>query len=225
MAKSKYQNYETETIHRTQIKNAPYNPRIMGKEAEQLLRKQLAKNGLVSAPTWNVRTGNLVGGHQRLKQLDALEKTQDYELTVCVVDVDERQEAILNIELNNESMQGEWDLDKLADMRDDFDLDFTHDLSFSEIDVDFMFSGDDHFSELFRSEEREQMEGDLETVKEARKQGVEKLKERNNINWYLMVVFPDEDHRNAFMRDISMPIYEEVVTEDQIRRLEARNND
>ena len=74
MAKSKYQAYETETISRDQIKNAPYNPRIMDDGAKKRLKKNIARHGLVSALTWNKRTGNLVGGHQRLEQLDALEK-------------------------------------------------------------------------------------------------------------------------------------------------------
>ena len=88
MAKSKYQAYETDTISRDMIKNAPYNPRIMDEGAKKRLKRNIAKHGLVSALTWNKRTGNLVGGHQRLEQLDALEKSKDYELTVCVVDVD-----------------------------------------------------------------------------------------------------------------------------------------
>lgn len=150
MAKSKFQKYETETIKRENIKNAPYNPRIMDKDAADRLRKEIRQNGLVAAPVWNRRTGNIVGGHQRIKQLDTLEKSQDYELTVCVIDVDEKQEAILNVELNNASIQGEWDLGKLAEMSDQFDIDFMNDLSFTEDDVDFMFSGDDRYSKLFK---------------------------------------------------------------------------
>lgn len=76
MAKSRYQSYETEVISRSQIKNAPYNPRIMGKEAKARLKRNISQHGLVAAPTWNRRTGNLVGGHQRLSQLDTLEKTK-----------------------------------------------------------------------------------------------------------------------------------------------------
>lgn len=62
MAKSKYQNYDTETISRQDIKNAPYNPRIMDKDAKKRLKKAIQQHGLVSALTWNKRTGNLVGG-------------------------------------------------------------------------------------------------------------------------------------------------------------------
>ena len=222
MAKSKYQAYDTETINRSDIKNAPYNPRIMDEEAKKRLRKNIAKHGLVSALTWNKRTGNLVGGHQRLEQLDSLERTKDYELTVCVVDVDEREEATLNVQLNNPSMQGEWDMDKLADLTDDFDLDLQDDLGFTEIDIDLMFEGDDRFSKLFETDEKEQMKGDLQAVKDARKQSVENLKERNNINWYTVIVFQNEEEKTRFMQEISIPKFENYITEDQVRRL-ARN--
>lgn len=219
MAKSKYQAYETETINRSQIQNAPYNPRIMDEKAKKRLKKNIAQHGLVAALTWNKRTGNLVGGHQRLEQLDALEKNKDYELTVCVVDVDEREEAALNVQLNNPSMQGEWDLEKLAMLSEDFDLDLSADLGFTESDIDFMFEGDDRFSQLFDTQEKENMRGDLEAVKEARKESVERLKERNNIDWFTVIVFENEADRDAFMKEISIPKFEKYITEDQVRRL------
>ena len=216
---SKYQAYETEVISRSQIKNAPYNPRIMDEKAKKRLKKNIAKHGLVAALTWNKRTGNLVGGHQRLEQLDALEKNKDYELTVCVVDVDEKEEATLNVQLNNPSMQGEWDLDKLAIISEDFDLDFAEDLGFTESDIDFMFEGDERFSEMFETQEKEDMRGDLEAVKEARKESAERLKERNSIDWFTVIVFENEKDRDAFMKEISIPKHEKYITEDQVRRL------
>lgn len=219
MAKSKFQAYDTETISRDMIKNAPYNPRIMDEGAKKRLRKNIAKHGLVAALTWNKRTGNLVGGHQRLEQLDALEKSKNYDLTVCVVDVDEREEAALNVQLNNPSMQGEWDLDKLANMTEEFDLDLSDDLGFTESDIDFMFEGDDRFSQLFETKEGENMRGDLEAVKEARKKSVENLKERNNINWYTVIVFENQQERENFMKEISIPVHEQYITEDQVRRI------
>lgn len=36
---SKYQKFDTEVIHRSQIKNAEYNPRIMDKNAKARLKK------------------------------------------------------------------------------------------------------------------------------------------------------------------------------------------
>ena len=221
MAKSKFQAYETETISRSEIKNAPYNPRIMDKSAQKRLKENIRRHGLVSALTWNRRTGNLVGGHQRLEQLDALEKNADYDLTVCVVDVDEREEATLNVQLNNPSMQGEWDFDKLANLAADFELDLKDDFGFTETDIDFMFEGDDRFSQLFDTQEGENMRGDLEKVKEARKKSVENLKDRNSIDWYTVIVFENEKDRDSFMREISIPKYEKYITEDQVRRIAA----
>lgn len=219
MAKSKYQNYETEIITRNMIKNADYNPRLMDKEAKKRLRKNIAKHGLVSALTWNKRTGNLVGGHQRLEQLDALENSKDYELTVCVVDVDEREEATLNVQLNNPSMQGDWDFDKLAMMAEDFDLDLSEDLGFTETDIDLMFEGDDRFSQLFENKEVEDLRESVQKVKDAKASSIERMKEKDNIDWYVCIVFDNQEKKDEFLKEISIPKYERYITEDQVRRL------
>lgn len=222
MANSKYQNFEVQRISRAEIKNAEYNPRIMDKEAKKRLREGIEKHGLVSAITWNKRTGNLVGGHQRLEQLDALEKNKNYSLDVCVIDVEEAEEAILNVQLNNPSMQGEWDLDKLATITEQFDVDFS-DMGFTQLDVDFMFDGDERFSEMVKNEETEEIKKGLEEVKEARAAGKERLAERNNLNWYSVLVFEDETQKKEFYKEISVPIYEEYITADKIYRLKERS--
>ena len=108
---SKYQKFEVEVISRGEIHGADYNPRVISEDARKRLKRMLAKHGLVQPLVWNRRTGNLVSGHQRLSQLDQLERSQDYDLQVSVVDVDEREEKILNVQLNNPSMQGDWDMD------------------------------------------------------------------------------------------------------------------
>lgn len=218
--KSKFQAFETESIDRSQIKNAPYNPRIMDKEAKKRLREGIRKHGLVSAITWNRRTGNLVGGHQRLEQLDALEKNSDYELTVCVIDVDEREEAQLNVQLNNPSMQGDWDLDKLAIMANDFSLDM-EDLGFSKEDAAFLFDGDDRFTELYNTPEANQVKGELKRIKEARSTMNEKLKEGGRIDFYTCIVFSSPEERERFHKEINIPISEQYITADQVRRIKA----
>ena len=217
--KSKFQKFEFGTINRSEIKNAEYNPRIMDKESKKRLKKNLQENGLVSAITWNKRTGNICGGHMRLEQLDALEKNKDYSLDVCIVDVDERTEAKLNVLLNNPSMQGDWDLGKLAEMTEEFDIDFDE-MGFSKLDVDFMFDGDDRFTELFETPEAEEVKQGLEEVKAARQAGKERLEERNNINFYSVIVFEDEAAKAEFYRKINVPLSEEYLTADKVLRLE-----
>lgn len=218
MAQSKYQKFKVETISRADIKNADYNPRIMDKEAKKRLKDGLRKHGLVSTLTWNRRTGNLVGGHQRLEQLDALERSKDYTLDVCVIDVDEQEEAILNVQLNNPSMQGDWDLDALADMTEEFGIDFD-DMGFSKTDVDFMYDGDEKFTQLFETPEAQEVKQGLEEVKAAREAGKERMQNKNNINFYSILVFEDEKQRAEFYKKISTPVCEEYLTVDKIMRI------
>ena len=221
MANSKYQKFTIQTINRADIKNAEYNPRIMDKEAKKRLKAGLKKHGLVSTLTWNKRTGNLVGGHQRLEQLDALEKNKDYSLDVCVIDVDEAEEAVLNVQLNNPSMQGDWDLDKLALIAEDYGVDF-EEMGFTPLDVDLMFDGDERFTQMFETPEAEEVKQGLAEVKEARKQGKERLEERNNINFYSVIVFESEKAKKEFYKKINVPIYEEYLTADKIYRLQDK---
>ena len=86
----------------------------------------MGKVGLVQPLVWNKRTGNLVGGHQRLAQIDALERNREYKLTVAVVDVDETRERELNVLLNNPDVCGEWDLPKLKEVLGTELLDMTN---------------------------------------------------------------------------------------------------
>ena len=65
---------------------------------------------------WNRQTGNVVGGHQRLKVLLDMGQT---EIDCVVVDLDLPHEKALNIALNK--IQGDWDEDKLAAIMADFD--------------------------------------------------------------------------------------------------------
>lgn len=103
------------TIDRRKIKNAPYNPRTISPAQRRKLAASLKRFKLVEPLVWNVRTGNLVGGHQRLSVIDDIEGTDEYSLTVARINVDDATEKALNIALNNPEAQGQYDLDLLAD--------------------------------------------------------------------------------------------------------------
>lgn len=84
-------------------------------DARKLLEKSIKDTGgLVQAPIWNERTGNLVGGHQRMKILDAVNKTDDYKITVCVVDWDLAKEKEVNVRMNNPNVGGQYDANGLT---------------------------------------------------------------------------------------------------------------
>lgn len=221
MERSKFQKGEMQTMKRSELKGAEYNPRIIDKEAKKRLKKVLQQHGLVSPITYNKRTGNIVSGHQRISQLDSLEKSQDYTLDVWVIDVPIEEEAKLNVILNNPSVQGDWDLDKLADITEEFGVNFD-DMGFSKLDVDFMFDGDERFTEMFETTEAEEVKKGLEEVKEARAASKERLADRGNINWYSVIVFEDEEQKKQFYKEISVPIFEEYITADKIYRLKEK---
>ena len=92
-----------ETISIEQLKPAAYNPRTIKDEAFAGLQASIERNGLQTPLVWNRRTGNLVGGHQRLKALVAAGAT---EARVSVVDLSDEDEKTLNLILNSERARG-----------------------------------------------------------------------------------------------------------------------
>ena len=110
---------EIRTLKAAQLRAAPYNPRrdLQPEDAEyQKLRRSIETFGYIEPIIWNERTGNVVGGHQRLKVL--LEKGAE-DIEAVVVDLDEKDEKILNVLLNK--VKGRWDIGKLADLLQQLD--------------------------------------------------------------------------------------------------------
>lgn len=108
-----------ETISLEKINPAVYNPRVDLKPGDidyEKLKKSIAEFDIVEPLIWNKMTGNLVGGHQRLKVLKELGHT---EVEVSVVDLDEVKEKALNLALNK--ISGDWDYPKLKDLLQELD--------------------------------------------------------------------------------------------------------
>lgn len=110
------------------INPAAYNPRIdlqPGDPEYEKIKRSIQEFDLVEPLVWNERTGNLVGGHQRLKVLKELGHA---EVEVSVVDLPEDREKALNVALNK--IQGDWDMPALKDLLEeldsgDFDVELT----------------------------------------------------------------------------------------------------
>jgi len=98
-----------ETKKLSDLKAAPYNPRTSNKKQEKNLKESLSKFGLVEPIIFNQRTGYIVGGHFRVRELKKL----GYKSVDCViVDLSEEDERELNIRLNANT--GGWDFELLA---------------------------------------------------------------------------------------------------------------
>jgi DNA modification methylase len=116
----------------SELKPAPYNPRQSTAKQEKHLKASLEKFGVVEPIIYNKQTGYIVGGHFRVRELTKL----GYKEVECViVDLNEEDERELNIRLNANT--GEWDWDSLANEWDaekleDWGLDLPVDLSVTE---------------------------------------------------------------------------------------------
>lgn len=193
---SQFQKFTTKTVHRSQLKGAPYNPRYIKAAAKAKLRETLARVGLVQPIVWNERSGNIVGGHQRIGQLDALEGKPDYCLTVAVLDVDDARERELNLLLNNENVTGEWDLEKLKKILDD--------------EIEMINTGFDHadFMQMFgeapsqpKSEHQEDLSKQLADVKAAYEKLAASSRSKDDTDFYNVVVFGSYNERSEFLKE------------------------
>lgn len=146
------QQFEFGTLKRSQIRFATYNPRVIDDSNQKKLIKGIRENGLVEPLVVNKRTGNtLVSGHQRLTASDKIYR-KDYDVPVAIIDVDEQTEKKLNVQLNNPSMQGDWDLSALADLSFDNDISF-EDMGFDASDIDLMYDGEIDINGEFKDDE------------------------------------------------------------------------
>ena len=110
---------EIQKISIDKLKPAKYNPRKNLKPGDpeyEKIKRSIQEFGYIEPIIWNKHTGNVVGGHQRLKILKELgEKNPD----CVVVDLDEIQEKALNIALNK--ISGQWDMPMLKDLLQELD--------------------------------------------------------------------------------------------------------
>lgn len=115
----------------TTLAPAGYHPRKKlhpGDAGYEKLKKSIAEFGYVDPIIWNERTGNIVGGHQRLQiLLDLGIRTED----VSVVDLPLELEKALNVCLNNPA--GEWDMPRLKDLLIEFET-FNFDIELTGFD-------------------------------------------------------------------------------------------
>lgn len=123
----------------SELREASFNPRFMSDAQLEVLRGNLSSLGDLGGIIFNRRSGNLVGGHQRVRALK--ENSPDIDVTIeeqltepnthgtvargfilhegekfayREVDWDEQTERIANIAANN--VHGTWDIPKLEEL-------------------------------------------------------------------------------------------------------------
>jgi DNA modification methylase len=133
---------------------APYNPRGIRLETAAALRRSLSEFGDISGITYNRQTGQLVCGHQRVKQLRRLgsetRQSPDGRLEIVtpagdvypvrVVDWPEEKEKAANVTANNQHIAGSFTdglQPLLEELREDLGLEKLADLR-----LDHLMTGD-----------------------------------------------------------------------------------
>lgn len=165
-----------QTLKLSELNPAKYNPRKKLKPGDaeyEKLKRSIEEFGYVEPVIWNKQTGNVVGGHQRLKVLLDLGQT---EIDCVVVDLDPQREKALNLALNK--IQGEWDETKLAHLMADLDAG-AFDVSLTGFDAAEI----DELLNRFYSKEAIQDDFDVDKEKE-RIEGEGAVTRRGNI-WLL----------------------------------------
>lgn len=196
--------YTIEEIHRTQAKNAEYNPRFMPEANRRKLREGLETVGNLAPIIWNRRTGNIVGGHQRVSVFDDVYQTQNYRFRVAAVDLDDKQEREANVLLNNPKAQGEFEFEKLGAL-------FKQDLSpkaagFDDGDV-FKLFGADAFTEQNGGGERLMKLGDqlAENRQRIQREVEQSVSQRDDTQFFLVFVFRDSRELDGVLGRHKLP--------------------
>lgn len=217
---SRFQRFNIQRIPRSMLKEAPYNPRVMNEHEHKMLNKSIKKNGLVDTIVWNKRTGYVVGGHQRLSELDKLEGGKDYSLDVCVIDVDETEEREINIKLNNQNLMGEYDADKLASLFVNDGVNFA-DAGFSALDIQLNF--DTPVANAILGTDREEEPevvsdiAKINEIKDRRKTSKERANLKNTAEFFKVIVFDSMESMDEFTTHFGFPVEPRYIDGEELK--------
>lgn len=116
------------------LKPAAYNPRVdlqPGDPEWERIKRSIEKFGYADGIVWNVRSGLVIGGHQRLKVLVAEFGVK--ELDVQVVDLSPTDERGLNLALNK--ISGDWEVEALTKLLEELDQSKSFDATVTGFDA------------------------------------------------------------------------------------------
>ena len=158
-----FQNSEIVEINRSQIHFHPRNPRTIDAEGKKALKRSMKNFGVLGGIIVNKRNDYvIVGGNQKVALMDEQQKYDsenpetDYILRVEVIDVDDKTELEALTALNNPTIGGKYDWQKLAELIPDIDY---KNAGLTEEDLSMI--GVDY---LFQTEEENQIGTELDDL-------------------------------------------------------------
>lgn len=230
--RTRHQAFDYREVHRSQIREAPYNPNVMSAYSWKLLRDKIEDVGVLQTLVWNEATGNLVGGHHRLRALDELEGHRNYNVGVSVVRLPLKREKELNVFLNNTLAQGEFDRERFLKLLEEGPLDLS-DIGMTRIDLEMQF-GDlpelNFGKSVLTNDADDELERQAIALKEAGKQQQTKEEEiakmrqlrreyreqqenapQNDVSYYLVLTFGSYEKKCAYLHSIGKSLTTEYL--------------
>ncbi len=142
---------EIRKVKVSDLRPAKYNPRQELKPGDreyEKIARSIDEFGYVEPIVWNETTGNIVGGHQRLKILIERGET---EVEVSVVRLNEHDEKVLNVALNK--ITGRWDTGKLTDLLKELQAEGAMEVTgFEDWELDALSMQYDHIDDLLNED-------------------------------------------------------------------------
>lgn len=184
------------------LREADYNPRLdmeVGTPEFTKLKNAIEKFDMVEPIVWNKRTGNVVGGAQRLAVMKYLGRTKTL---VSVIDVDETQEKLLNVALNK--IKGGWDFEKLETLFSELDFTDLKLTGFGADEIALMFEeADEAYAETVTEDD---VFGSVETYGES---------------WVIQLKFENIDTAKKFVEKENMKLKLKDGTNTAVYRVES----
>lgn len=217
---------ENLTVKSLKQSGADYNPRTITKQELDRLKKAINEFGDLSGIIKNIRTGRLVGGHQRIKiipkdaEIKITERNSEPSRTGTVahgyividgekytyreVDWDEQREKAANIAANAHG--GDWDEEKLGEILKELSADVNFDIDLTGFTLAEVYQtiGDDPTHDT--ADRLMALSEQLRKSREAFNEVQKRLEEVDDVmDCYLVVVFRNSAERKKFTDALSLP--------------------
>lgn len=171
---AKNMSIEIDEVNLSDLIPADYNPRKgLSLGEKRALRNSLQKFGMVYPLVVNRRNNVIVGGHQRYAELKELKAET---VPVVWVDMDEEQERRANIQLN--SIEADWDLEKLQEVVYPWTTDEVEDVGFTRVEASALLAGI-----YMNPDKKKQMLAELRAERQAAKEEQEEHKDDREVKF------------------------------------------
>jgi hypothetical protein len=225
---AKIKQSETVFLKRSLINFAAYNPRKKNPKVVEALKKNFKKVGFLGGIQFNKTTSNLIGGHKRLEALDLCHNYDgtaetDYDVKVEQIEIDLKTEKEQNIFLNNKRVQGEMDMELMAELISEIDIENAaleeYDIEMIETLVPNFKMGDNSLFKIDSEILKERTEEEKAITKAGRKETKNATTE-SRLSTHFTVTFKTYDEKAEFLENIGINGDDVYITSDKfLKRL------